>query len=70
MHYCLSVVQVYEHSAPFVGLDRSELLRAGARRARASLGSEVEKERQTVSDYTTGRYLVRSRKAEEIGGHD
>ena len=33
------------------------LLRAGARRARASLGSEVEKERQTVSDHTVGRYL-------------
>ena len=42
----------------------------GARRARASLVSDVEKRRQTVSDYTAGRYLVMSRKAEEIGGHD
>ena len=33
-------------------------LRAGARRARASLVSDVEKEWQTVSDYTAGRYLV------------
>ena len=32
-------------------------MRAGARRARASLVSDVEKKRQTVSDYTAGRYL-------------
>ena len=35
-----------------------QYVRAGARRARASLVSDVEKERQTVSDYTVGRYLV------------
>ena len=48
----------------------SLMVRAGARRARASLVSDVGKRRQTVSDYTAGRYLVMSRKAEEIGGHD
>ena len=31
-------------------------LRAGARRARASLVSDVEKRQQTVSDYTAARW--------------